>query len=196
MTLKELLAPPTRSTVERSPSEQLPSAAGMNGGEFGGATCASALEQQSCNAASCPVDCIMGDWSSWSACSQTCGEATRTRTRVIQRDAAYGGVACETNLSASQRCFTPCPVDCAVSEWVATPCSKTCGVGEIVESRLVLVRPVHGGVACPALRRSHACALGPCPVHCEVHKWSSWGECSKTFGDGRKERNGIRIHSQ
>jgi hypothetical protein len=57
-----------------------------------------------------PVDCVVSQWSSWSACSEPCGGGTQTRRRTIVVQPANGGIACPTNLSESRACNTqPCP---------------------------------------------------------------------------------------
>ena len=64
---------------------------------FGGKTCDSGEQVQSCNVDACPVDCVVGAWTTFSKCSVSCGPTggikTRTRTNVA---AQMGGVACPT----------------------------------------------------------------------------------------------------
>lgn len=60
-----------------------------------------------------PVDCMVSEWSDWSACSAECGGGTQTRSRTILTDAWCGGEACP-ELSESQACNTQaCSVTCA-----------------------------------------------------------------------------------
>ena len=48
------------------------------------------------------VDCIMGDWGPWSACSETCGgTGLRSRTRSVIAEAVGYGISC-TSLSNEQ----------------------------------------------------------------------------------------------
>ncbi|XP_048582034.1 protein SpAN-like [Nematostella vectensis] len=57
---------------------------------------------EECNA---PVDGHWGRWSVWSACSQTCGDGTQTRTRVCDDPAPKnGGSACVGDSSQAQVC--------------------------------------------------------------------------------------------
>ena len=42
-------------------------------------------------------NCVLGHWSIWSSCSQSCGAAGQSkRTRAILRPASCGGAACST----------------------------------------------------------------------------------------------------
>ena len=43
----------------------------------------------------CPVDCVVGDWSDWNTCSASCGDAgVRTRSRTITTPPLNGGLSC------------------------------------------------------------------------------------------------------
>ena len=44
----------------------------------------------------CPIDCKWRQWTSWTACSATCGEGKKTRTRSTI-PARYGGKGCQEN---------------------------------------------------------------------------------------------------
>jgi hypothetical protein len=39
----------------------------------GGAECPPMLEKEACNPQACPIDCVLGIWSDWSACTKDCG---------------------------------------------------------------------------------------------------------------------------
>jgi len=77
---------------------------------YGGADCPQ-YEEVICGQGMCPVDCVLTYWDEWSACSKTCGYGgTHTRTRKIEKAAAYGG-RCpeESNLEETRDCYdTPC----------------------------------------------------------------------------------------
>jgi len=49
------------------------------------------------------VDCAVMDWSEWSACSASCGEGLKSRTRMQQLE-RNGGKACSQSLSEITKC--------------------------------------------------------------------------------------------
>merc|ERR1711871_1722676 len=64
------------------------------------------------------VDCA-GTWSSWGACSATCGGGTQSRSYTVSTPASGGGTSCPASHGEmqSQQCNTgACPVDC-VGSW-------------------------------------------------------------------------------
>ena len=50
------------------------------------------------------------DWASWSACSTTCGQGTRTRTASCILGPFYAGMPCEGNGSETEHCQGKPPV--------------------------------------------------------------------------------------
>lgn len=77
---------------------------------FDGAACPELNRSRSCNSQPCPIDCIVGNWSAWSACP--CGGGEQVSTRTIIVEAAFNGTACppRQELTRSQACaFRPCP---------------------------------------------------------------------------------------
>ena len=52
------------------------------------------------------VDCQLSTWSTWVACSATCGGGTQHRSRVVEKVAQNGGVICSGSLVETQTCNT------------------------------------------------------------------------------------------
>ena len=51
------------------------------------------------------VDCVIGQWSAFSACSVACGgDGTKTRSRAPEVEAANGGTECTESLTESATC--------------------------------------------------------------------------------------------
>ncbi len=137
----------------------------------GGAECPALNETQQCNTQGCPVDCVVSDWSGWSACDKPCGGGSQTRTRKVVTEPANGGKLCPV-LSESQVCNTTLcsSLDCQVSAWSAW---SACVNGSQTRTRTVIKPAASGGSACPALVETQ-----PCKVDCQVSDWSSWTQCS------------------
>jgi len=165
---------------------------------FNGAECNATEQTVACTAsiADCPVDCVMESWSSWTACSKSCGDGgTSTRSRSTESGANYGGVACG-DTDQSRACNAqPCPADCdLVSDAWGAPstCTASCGGGQQSLSRTVANAEQHGGKACGATLKYVACNMQSCPIDCDVTEWriSTWvhaAVCNKTCGTGYHE---------
>merc|ERR1719409_1231401 len=122
-----------------------------------------------CNDFTCPVDCIMEDWTGWSGCSAECGGGVKQRVRGIARPPAHGGEPCGPT-SDSEACNTQsCDRDCVLSDWSPwSNCSKECNVGSAVRIKDI-VEPALGAGVCAMdesaerLERK-ACNTGKCEV--------------------------------
>ena len=56
-----------------------------------------------------PEDCVMSEWTEWSACSSPCGEGISERFRFVQREPQNGGLACQKRTLKRRRCNSgPC----------------------------------------------------------------------------------------
>lgn len=134
----------------------------------GGAACPALTRTIVCSAPACPQDCLVGDWSEYSACDATvCGTTgNQTSVRLIDRQAKSGGTACPT-LTQRNSCNAPaCATDCHVGEWSDwSQCSSTlCGtLGSKTTTRSVLQTASNGGQQCPALSSTVSCDP-PCEV--------------------------------
>ena len=49
--------------------------------KYGGKKCPALKKSQKCHTKPCPVNCKMGAWGSWAACSKSCGGGTKSRKR-------------------------------------------------------------------------------------------------------------------
>merc|ERR1711871_131826 len=160
-----------------------------------GDVCPAKLNIRSCNNDACPVDCELASWSSWSECSYTCNGGSRTRSRKIATQPAYGGAQCGAGRQSETCNDHECPINCELSDWIpVTGCSKTCGGGSRTLHQSVNVEGAHGGAECPSLSertKAEKCNSAECPIDCKLTQWSSWGKCSRTCGTGVKARTRV-----
>lgn len=156
-----------------------------------GYICPALYMQQECNPHSCPIDCKVSHWGAFSGCTSTCGkDAERSRSRVSVIAPMFGGQPCP-DLDHTETCTDnpECPIDCQWSTWTTWQnCSVSCGVGQEERSRYRQTIAQHNGIACVgATKQTQACGMtsdgvitNPCPVHCAVSDWGSWGTCSQS----------------
>ncbi|XP_057298019.1 SCO-spondin-like isoform X2 [Hydractinia symbiolongicarpus] len=160
----------------------------------GGDDCVGDLsETKTCKVKECPVDGGFTQWSSFGACSLTCGDGLKHRHRACTNPTpAHGGKACTGPTVDTQSCKEKeCPVDGVFTPWSSyTECSKTCGDGSQTRSRSCTnPAPAHGGQKCSgATTQSQLCNLRKCPVHGGFTTWSTYGACSELCGVGEQER--------
>merc|ERR1719191_2390247 len=87
----------------------------------GGAECPPMIETEPCNLQSCPIDCVVDEWSEYGLCSKDCGGGIQTRVRPALTDAEHGGEPCgdlsETMECNMDACDKPCELDPDWSEW-------------------------------------------------------------------------------
>jgi hypothetical protein len=164
----------------------------------GGYTCPTLRESRNCNTNFCPEDCVQSDWGSFEACTKSCTDlggasGTQVRKRTVVRKATYGGEECGSPTMTRVCNSQTCPKDCVPNAWPAdggwSTCSVTCGIGSTKRSRSIKSDARNGGKRCDGmLKGSKSCNMGPCPIHCKVSDWTSWGTCTKTCGGGQKTR--------
>jgi len=159
----------------------------------GGASCGETSQEANCSNAC--VDCVVADWSDWSACSATCGGGSNRRSReIIVHAQGEGVLRCPDQLEQTKEDMCApmdCPVDCQWSDW--TPwngCTATCGEGTQDRTREEAITPESGGAPCEGSNREwKACDLEICPLDCQWGDWSEWGNCSRTCDSGAQLRN-------
>lgn len=148
-------------------------------------------EERNCTKAACPVDCKWNDWSDWTACSATCGSASRYQQRTMQA-AQFGGHNCSGLPTKSEDCnYVLCPVDCEWSDWNDWGgCSKSCGGGgEESRTREIKTPKNSAGRSCEGEQNStRECGFDTCPVDCAVADWGAWELCSVSCGTGTTSR--------
>ncbi|XP_024081370.1 thrombospondin type-1 domain-containing protein 7A-like isoform X2 [Cimex lectularius] len=138
---------------------------------------------------SCPIDCILGEWTSWGDCSSQCGPGMQNRTRKILRKESHGGRPCGNEVETKV-----CNTQCDIYEWQAGGWSecrllpsdrpKDCGAGDqyrqvrCVDKRsLIEVEEEMCDWATQPLNMK-PCHIA-CPGDCVLSPWSEWSLCPK-----------------
>ncbi|KAJ1609837.1 TRAP-C2 extracellular protein [Cryptosporidium canis] len=141
----------------------------------------------------CSIDCQVGEWGAWSACSASCGDGFQSRSRELLVPSL--GRKCEANTEELRECFEgPCPSSCHVSQWSEwTMCLGGCDERPYKRRERRILEPPAAGLSCPVLEeRADAAGECPeserCPSDCEVGEWSSWTECDAKCGVGVEKR--------
>ncbi|XP_074627228.1 uncharacterized protein LOC141885237 isoform X4 [Acropora palmata] len=162
----------------------------------GGQLCLGPAHQTlSCNQGDCPVNGSWSAWSSWQACSATCGDGLQVRSRVCENPRpTNGGYSCEGDATEVKPCTVRrCPINGNYSDWSDwSTCSRSCSGGIKTRKReCINPSPRYGGRDCKeigsATEKVH-CNPDPCPVHGNWNSWSMWSFCSVTCGPGKRER--------
>ncbi|KAJ1608198.1 TRAP-C2 extracellular protein [Cryptosporidium canis] len=141
----------------------------------------------------CSIDCQVGEWGAWSACSASCGDGFQSRSRELLVPSL--GRRCEASTEELRECFEgPCPSSCHVSQWSEwTMCLGGCDERPYKRRERRILEPPAAGLSCPVLEeRADAAGECPeserCPSDCEVGEWSSWTECDAKCGVGVEKR--------
>ncbi|XP_020629634.1 SCO-spondin-like [Orbicella faveolata] len=162
------------------------------------------------------TNCVPGSWSSWSACSHSCGpHGTQYSRRPIIKPAQCGGTcvvtthgarACNrfclnggTLIRLSCHCKYGYSGECCEkgqgkdggwSSWSRWgQCSSSCGTGLQTRKRSCTnPPPSYGGKTCVGPAEQHKnCLLKKCPDG-GWSSWSSWGQCTGYCGTGLQTR--------
>ena len=143
-----------------------------------------------CNEWACPVDCGLTSWSSWSACSSTCGSGMQVRRRQVTQAAANGGAACLAAAEMRDCTERPCDPNCAIGPWTRSQaCSSSCAsadsTGEGAERYVRNVTSIDGkDCSSVPTTDNRPCNLQPCSIDCQVGNWQKVGDCSSPCGAG------------
>ncbi|XP_045154839.1 thrombospondin type-1 domain-containing protein 7B [Echinops telfairi] len=177
------------------------------GGDVSGSLCPAPPppEQMACEIP-CHMDCVVSEWTKWTACSQSCtnknSDGTQRRSRIILALAGEGGKPCppsqalqEQRLCSGHSCvqlywetspWGPCLEGTLVPSLNATigwNGGATCGVG--FQTRRVFCVKSHVGQVmakrCPDSTRPETArpCLRPCKKHCIVTPFSEWTTCPR-----------------
>ncbi|KAK4311029.1 hypothetical protein Pmani_017444 [Petrolisthes manimaculis] len=135
-----------------------------------------------------------GLWGPWSPCSVSCGTGQQQRRRQCDSPAPrHGGSSCPGDVSQPRPCRPdPCPVDGKWSPWQSwSECSTTCGTGVRVRVRVCAApAPVYGGKECDGDGIvEEECHPKDCPVSGGWGEWGEWSECSRSCGEGLRQRS-------
>ncbi|XP_036366484.1 thrombospondin type-1 domain-containing protein 7A isoform X2 [Octopus sinensis] len=147
---------------------------------------------------SCPVDCLMSQWSSWSTCNASCGYGFRERYRTVEQSPLYGGRPCPKLGSKDTESFRAeiqtklCKTDCKEYVWrhdgwdsCVYQSPATCGRG--IQTRRVMCVEKEDLSRSISLQDSYCdeipkpaeqriCST-PCIRECVVSEWSEWTKC-------------------
>ena len=122
-----------------------------------GKACPSLEEDRPCNRLPCPtVDCRVGDWGGWSACSASCGGGVVVRVRRVLRRPSSLGQRCPPTGQSRACGASKCPLDCVLWPWTPwAPCRKHyaesgfCYTGTQSRARAVRLEASGNGRPCP-----------------------------------------------
>ncbi|KAH3881664.1 hypothetical protein DPMN_005591 [Dreissena polymorpha] len=126
-------------------------------------------ETRDCSTDHCPIDGHWKTWNSWTSCSVTCSNGTKSRARecYFVPDEPKGN-NCSGSANETFDCnLGLCPVDGHWSDWTPwSSCSVTCATGNITRSRTCSnPAPANGGHQCYGLGEEwDACNLPKCPI--------------------------------
>lgn len=137
---------------------------------------------------------VLGVWSSWSACSQRCGEGEKVRGReCLQRGRRVDASVCVNDVGYMTMGEVEERVVCnrgACSMWgewkVVGECSSRCNGTRTVMRRCDGVSVTSSGLDRECTRRKEECGSSECSV--SFGEWGHWGQCSRRCGRGLRRR--------
>lgn len=171
----------------------------------GGHGCKGAVkEMRGCGTESCIAgkaqDCKWGSWSTFGACSATCGGGTKQRDRSIAQAPRHMGKLCEAKVKSeivacsTQSCSGKC-IDAVWAGWEPwSKCSATCGSAYRSRTRTVAQQANDCGKNLEGTFQEYAkcdivdCSSAAAKVDCEFSPWTDWNDCSCSC-DGVKDKS-------
>nr|XP_026693109.1 thrombospondin type-1 domain-containing protein 7A isoform X2 [Ciona intestinalis] len=155
--------------------------------QHGGQACPALTDTQSCNNNNCPIDCQVGQWTTFCPCSASCGGGTKTRSRTVTTPAQHGGQACPA-LTDTQSCNNNnCPIDCQVNTWGEWGACDTANNCRRQRTTTVKIPASNGGKPCNLTQVEDCQIPDVCDLECEL-QYKDWGPCSVTCGTGTRTR--------
>ena len=114
------------------------------------------IDFERCNEQNCPVDCKLSSWTTWSACSSTCGPGNKMRYRIVFSESDLGGVKCPSEEERTER------VSCGNQE-----CDKSCSNTVMCQNGGTCIDIPNSGFVCE-------CAENYYGTFCEYTKYEWW----------------------
>ncbi|XP_065060118.1 uncharacterized protein LOC135687479 [Rhopilema esculentum] len=145
------------------------------------------------------IDGGWGDWSQWSTCERPCGGSVVNRTRKCNNPSPFNGGALCTGVNEESKleCLAKCPdgrVDGGFGEWSQwSICLQRCSQngGQVITRtrQCNSPPPMNGGDDCLGTREEKVMScFNKCPRDGGFNEWSTWSECSRPCGTGKKTR--------
>jgi len=141
-----------------------------------------------------PKDCLLSEWSDWTACSSDGPGGQRYRKRRVDQEPEREGKPCSGTLQEATGCGVTEARPCEFAEWGDwSNCSVECGDGWTERWRKIKGLADRGAARCEGgLKEVRPCRswIKSCDeterVDCRLGEWSHWGECDS---DGMRSRN-------
>jgi len=127
-----------------------------------GADCGLLKAEEKCNTQQCPINCEMGEWGGFSACSAKCGGGVLERVRDVKRHSAHGGKPCGAAQETQSCNAQSCDSNCKLRPWtVWSKCSKACDGGTMFRERS-MKKAAEGQGTCPGKFSSKRLRMKAC----------------------------------
>lgn len=147
---------------------------------------------EECHLRDCPTDGAWSLWGSWTPCSRTCSNGTRSRNRTCTNPKpSHGGKQCQGVRIESTVCILNDCIEYEWSLWSAwSNCSGTCDDAFRTRNRSCTEksRLVNNSYCSGNNSQYMSCNLTYCTFIPSWNSWSSWTPCSATCGLGRQDR--------